>query len=396
MAKALDDVIVLDLTQVLAGPFAVTILADFGADVIQIEPVGGDYGRRLFSTYNKKLMRLDNWNTRRNRRGMSLNLRSQKGKEIFLELVKKADVVVQNFSPGAMERLGLGYDVMKEANPGIIYCAMSGYGQTGPAKDQLAYDGRIQADSGLMSMTGFPENPPVKVGIPVADYAGATYAVIGILLALHYKERTGKGQMVDAAMFDAICKWTVGEIRLVEMSGKDRNGNHHPMVAPSGVYETKDNQYISYGAQTDAQWESFLKLVGKEEFIAEKWDYSTRLQRNDEIEPWAKEWARSKTLEEAMRELTEARLVGNGITRAIELETNPQVLEREMYNVVDDPECGEIKGVVGVTPKLSETPGSIGTAQNIPELSQHTEEILSELLGYSKKEISKLKEEGVV
>ena len=170
MKRPLEDVTVLDLTHVLAGPTAVTILADFGANVIQIEPPGaGDF--RLFNEWDLETRRLTAWSQRRNRRGITLDLRSQKGKEIFLELVKKADVIVQNYSPGAMERLGLGYDILKATNPSIIYCAISGFGQSGPYKDELAYDPIVQAASGLMALTGFPENPPVRAGIQIGDFA---------------------------------------------------------------------------------------------------------------------------------------------------------------------------------------------------------------------------------
>jgi crotonobetainyl-CoA:carnitine CoA-transferase CaiB-like acyl-CoA transferase len=396
MAKALEHVVILDLSQVLAGPFAVTMLADFGADVIQIEPIGGNYNRRLIASRSLETRRLADWCRRRNRRNMTLDMRSRKGKEIFLKLVERADVVVQNFGPGAMERMGLGYETLKAANPGIIYCAMSGYGQTGPYKDRLAYDATIQAGSGIMSMTGFPENPPVRVGPSIADYAGGVYVVIGILLALHYKDKTGKGQMVDAAMLDALCHWTVGEMGWATATGKERLGNRYSMAVPMDIYETKSGQYLLFAVQTDAQWDSFLKLVGKDELIAEKWSFNTRLQRRDEIEPWAREWAKIRSLEEAMKALSEARIVNSGVAKAADLETDPQVLEREMFNVVDDPVCGSLAGVVGVAPKLSETPGSIGTAEGVPELGQHTGEILTKLLGYSKEQVAGLREEGIV
>jgi CoA:oxalate CoA-transferase len=395
MAKALEDIVVLDLTQVLAGPFAVTILADFGADVIQIEPVEGDYNRRLTASRPVETQRLADWTKRRNRRSITLNLRSPKGKDIFLELVKKADVVVQNFSPGTMEKLGLGYDRLRESNPEIIYCAMSGFGQTGPYKDRLAYDSIIQAASGIMSMTGFPDAPPVRVGPNVADYAGAVYAVIGILLALHYKQRTGKGQMIDCAMFDAMCHWTIHEIGGIIATGKERVGNRHPW-AIQDIYETRDGQNLLFAIQTDAQWESFLRLVGKEELIAEKWDFNTRIQRSEEIYPLAIEWAKGKTLEEAIEELTAVRIPNSAIIRAMDLETDRQVLDRQMCNVVEDPVVGAVRGVIGVAPKLSETPGSIDVARGITELSQHTEEILTGLLGYRDEDVAMLKREGVI
>jgi CoA:oxalate CoA-transferase len=396
MAKALEDIVVLDLTQVLAGPFAVTILADFGADVIQIEPVEGDYNRRLTASRPIETQRLADWTKRRNRRSITLNLRSPKGKEIFLKLVKQADVVVQNFSPGTMEKLGLGYDRLRESNPEIIYCAMSGFGQTGPYKDRLAYDPIIQAASGIMSVTGFPENPPVKVGINLADYLGGVYAVIGILLALNYKQRTGKGQMIDCAMFDALCHFTLNETHTGRKMGVERFGNRYP-AAILDVHQTKDGQYLLFTAQTDAQWESFLRLVGKEEIIAEKWDPHTRnIERRDEVEKWASEWARGKTLKEAMSGLAEARLAGAEITKMSALESDPHVLARELLVRVEDPECGKLDGIRGVVPKLSDTPGSVGTAEHVTELGQHSDEILTELLGYSKDEIAKLREEGIV
>jgi CoA:oxalate CoA-transferase len=397
MAKALEKVMVLELTQVLAGPFAVTMLADFGADVIQIElPGGGFYQNRERSGLSVAENRRMSWSKNRNRRSLTLNLRSPKGKEIFLELIKKADVVVQNFSPGTMEKLGLGYDKLTESNPEIIYCAMSGFGQTGPYKDRLAYDPIIQAASGIMSVTGFPENPPVKVGVNLADYVGGVYAVIGILLALHYKQRTGKGQMIDCAMFDAMCHFTLNETHTGRMMGVERFGNRYP-AAILDVHQTKDGQYLLFTAQTDAQWESFLRLIGKEEIIAEKWDPHTRnIERRDEVEKWASEWARGKTLNEAMSELAEARLAGAEITKMSALESDPHVLARELSVQVEDPECGELDGIRGVVPKLSETPGSVGTAEHVTELGQHSEEILTELLGYTKDEIAKLREEGIV
>jgi CoA:oxalate CoA-transferase len=397
MAKALEKVMVLELTQVLAGPFAVTMLADFGADVIQIElPGGGFYQNRERSGLSVAENRRMSWGKNRNRRSLTLNLRSPKGKDIFLKLVKRADMVVQNFSPGTMEKLGLGYDSLRESNPEIIYCAMSGFGQTGPYKDRLAYDPIIQAASGIMSVTGFPENPPVKVGINLADYLGGVYAVIGILLALHYKQRTGKGQMIDCAMFDALCHFTLNETHTGRKMGVERFGNRYP-AAILDVNQTKDGQYLLFTAQTDAQWESFLRLVGKEEIIAEKWDPHTRnIERRDEVEKWASEWARGKTLNEAMGELAEAQLASAEITKMSALESDPHVLARELLVQVEDPECGKLDGVRGVVPKLSGTPGSVGTSEHVTELGQHSEEILSELLGYTKDEIAKLREEGIV
>lgn len=394
MTKVLEDITILDLTQVLAGPFALTMLGDFGANIIQIEPPGGDYGRRLQSSRPLTVQRLGNWNKRRNRKGITLNLRSPKGKDIFLKLVEKADVVVQNFTVGTMDKLGIGYDTMKRVNPNIIYCSMSGFGETGPYKNRRTYDPVIQAASGMMDMTGFPDSPPVRVGPNIADYAGGVYAIIGILLALHYKNRTGKGQMIDCSMFDALCHWTIGEIGAYSM-GKKRYGNQHPW-AILDLFLTKDEQYLLFTIQTDEQWEAFLKLAGKEDTISEKWTYNMRMQKNDLILQWCREWIATKTLEEAKNELDKAKIVNAEIISPQQLPFDPQVLEREMIHIIDDPKYGTIEGVVGVAPKLTETPGSIGDVTGIPDLGQHTEEILSMLLGMSQEDINNLKNEGVL
>lgn len=397
MPSVLEGVIILDLTQVLAGPFAVSLLGDFGADVIQIEPPsGGFYQNRKDSVFSDIDNRRRSWNKRRHRRSLTVNLRTVEGKEIFLALVKKADVVVQNFSPGTMDRMGLGYDVLKQANPGIIYCAISGFGQTGPYKDRLAYDPIIQAASGIMSATGFSDKPPVKVGVNIADYVGAVYAVVGILLALYYKQRTGYGQMIDSSMFDALCHFTLNETKMGQAMGMERFGNRYP-AAILDVHKTADGEYLLFTAQTDTQWENFLKLVGKEHIIAEKWDtYTRNILRRDEVENWASEWVNSKTLDQAINELNNNRLPCATITKMNELENDPHVLARELLVEAEDPEYGILSGIRGIAPKLMETPGSIGTANQVTELGQYNESILKEMLGYTEEKIAGLKETGVI
>jgi CoA:oxalate CoA-transferase len=397
MPSVLEGVVILDLTQVLAGPFAVSLLGDFGAEIVQIEPPkGGFYQNRTQTGLSDIDNKRRSWNKRRHRKSLTLNLRKQEGKDIFLELVKKADVVVQNFSPGAMDRLGLGYEVLKKTNPGIIYCAISGFGQTGPYRERLAYDQIIQAASGIMSVTGFPDNPPVKVGINIADYTGAVYAIIGILLALYHKKNTGQGQMIDSSLFDALCHLTLNEIKTGQMMGMERFGNRYP-AAILDVHQTKDGEYLLFTAQTDAQWESFLKLVGKEQIIAEKWDAHTRnIVRRDEVEHWASEWVKSKNLNEAIHELNDAALPSATIAKMSELEHDRQVINRNLLIEVEDNEFGILDGIRGIVPKLSLTPGSVGTIENVPELGQHTEEILKEVLGYSTERITALKETGVI
>jgi CoA:oxalate CoA-transferase len=396
-SKALDGVVVLDMTQVLAGPFAATLLSDFGADVIMVEPsMGGFYRQRRRPGQSLEDSRRRGWSMQRNRRSFAINLKTQKGKEIFLELVKKADVVVQNFSPGTMDKLGLGYDALSKANPGIIYCAMTGYGSTGPYRDKLAYDSIIQADSGIQSMTGFPDGPPVKVGPSIADYCGGVYAVVGILIALYNRTVTGKGQMIDAGMLDAMCHWTVNEIGFGEREVVERYGNRYP-AAILDAHKTKDDEYVVLTTQTDEMWEILLKLIGKEEIIPEKWDPETRnITRRDEAEGWVSAWAKTKTLDEALKELKDARIPATAVTTRKQLATHPQVLAREILVEVNDPDVGKIGGIRGIAPKLLGTPGMIDMDKVPPELGQHTEEILATMLGYGKEQIAKFKEEQVI
>jgi CoA:oxalate CoA-transferase len=397
--KALEDVVVLDLNQpmLLAGPFATSLLADFGADVILIEPPkGGFYHQRNFTSGPPAENKRRNWGQLRNKKSISINLKSPKGKNIFLDLVKKADVVSQNFSVGTMERLGLGYETLKKVNPGIIYCATSGYGQTGPYSGRRAYDSIIQADSGLMSMTGFPDGPPVKAGPNIADYCAAVYGAIGILIALYHKKITGNGQMIDHGMFDALCHWTVNEIPLGKMTGMERFGNRYPL-AILDAHETKDGQYLVFTAQSDDQWENLLRLIGRDEIITEKWDSFTRnVKRRDDVERWNSVWVKTKTLEEALQELDKIKIPATGVTTRTQLETHPQVLSRELLVEIEDPELGKLSGIRGVVPKLMGTPGEIDMNKPPAELGQHTEEILSSILGFNKEKIISLKEEGII
>jgi crotonobetainyl-CoA:carnitine CoA-transferase CaiB-like acyl-CoA transferase len=392
MKQALSDVKIVDLTQVLAGPFATTILSDFGADIIKVEPPGGDYTWKLVSSRPIQVQKLSAWCKRRNRKSVTLNLTSDKGKEIFLKLVEKADVVVQNFRQPVMDKLGLGYNVLKKANPQVIYCALSGYGQTGPYKERMAYDPTIQAIAGIMSLNGYADKPPVRVGMQLADYCGAVYTVIGILMALHYRKVSGEGQMIDASMFDAMCHWSMGEVGGFLMAGGKRLGNKHPWAVPMDAFLTKDNRYLMFGVQTDAQWRKFLKMVGREDLSG--WTFNDRLNNRDTIEPIAEQWALTKSADEAQELLEKADLPYAKITDILELPEDPQVLIRELVLEVDDPDCGRLPGVIGTVPKLLGTPGSIRGVPPFP--GQHNEEILCDMLGYTRDNINNLKSQGIV
>jgi len=325
-----------------------------------------------------------------------LNLRTQKGKEIFIDLVKKGDVVVENFGPGIMEKLGLGYEILREVNPRIIYCSIKGYGQNGPWKDKVAYDTCIQAAAGLLSTIGYPDRPPVRVGPAICDCLGGLYAALGILIALHVRDTiTGKGQMIDCAMYDATISIFVETIAQSLFDGKSlpRMGNRSIMGSPSGAYKTKDGKLEFIQIQTDAQWKAFLKLIGREDILAQEWSLRKRVEQAEEIDQMTEEWTETKKQQEIEDILNELRIGCAPVIDLVELEKHPQAVAREMFLEIEDM-YGKISGITGVVPKLSDTPG--GVEWGAMPRGAFNEEIYIGLLGYSEETLCKLKEEGVI
>lgn len=396
MVKPLENIRIIDLTQVLAGPFCTQLLSSMGAEDIRIEPPWGAYGSVLYESIPLDVRRRMWGVTQRNKKNITLNLATKKGKEIFIELVKKGDVVVENFGPGVMEKLGLEYQTLKEANPRIIYCSIKGFGQNGPWKDKVAYDTCIQAAAGLLSTIGYPDRPPVRVGPAISDCLGGLYAALGILIALHARDTiTGKGQMIDCAMYDATISIFVETIAHSLFDGKSlpRMGNRSIMASPSGAYETKDGKLEFIQIQTDAQWKDFLKLIGREGILAQEWSLRKRVEQAEEIDKMAEEWTKTKTQQEIEDILNELRIGCAPVIDLVELEKHPQAVAREMFLEIDDM-YGKISGVTGVVPKLSDTPGSVEWGA-MPR-GAFNEEIFIGLLGYSEETLCKLKEEGVI
>ena len=396
MIRPLENVRIIDLTQVLAGPFCTQLLAVMGAEDIRIEPPWGGYSSALFNSIPLDVRRRITGAIQRNKKGITLNLNTEKGKDIFIELVKKGDVVVENFGPGIMEKLGLDYQIVKQANPRIIYCSIKGYGQSGPWKDKVAYDTCIQAASGLMSTTGYPDRPPVRVGPNISDCLGGLYAALGILIALHARDTiTGEGQMIDCAMYDASISILQENIAYSLFNGKplSRMGNRSIMGSPSGAYGTKDGKLEFIQMQTDAQWETFLKLLGREDILTQKWNFRERIERGEEVDKITEEWTRTKTQQEIEDTLNELSIGCAPVIDLVELPKHPQAVAREMLLEVDDM-YGKISGMVGVVLKLSDTPGNV--EWGLMPRGAFNEEIYAGLLGYTEEELIKLKEEGVI
>ena len=393
---ALEGVTVLDLTRVLAGPFASMMMADMGANVIKIEETGkGADERQMGPFLNGESAYYMNLN--RNKKGMTLNLKSPKGKQIFKDLVKKADVVLENYRPGTMEKLGLGYETLKEVNPAIIYAAVSGFGQYGPYTKRPGYDIISQAMSGLMSTTGWPGGAPTRSGTAMGDVLGGLSVTIGILAAIYNRSQTGRGQVVDVALVDSAVASLeiINMIYLVEKRLPQRIGNRYESVYPYDSFQAKDDLVI-IGGGNDKLWSLFAKHIGRPELV-EHPDFARtrdRVKNHVQVRQIVEEWTQTKTVKEIVDELLAAGIPAAPIYGIDQVVADPHIAgAREMFVETVHPKAGPIK-LTGSHIKFSETKTSIRTPS--PALGEHNTDILSSLLGLSALEIQSLKEEGVI
>lgn len=393
--KSLENVVVLDLTRVLAGPYASMMFADFGANVIKIEtPKGGDDSRAFGPFVGKESAYFMSLN--RNKRSMTLNLKEDKAKEIFKEMVKKADVVLENYRPGTMEKLGLGYDVLKEINPKIIYTACSGFGHTGPYSTKPAYDVIVQGMGGIMGITGQEGGEPTRVGASVGDVTAGLFAVIGTLTALYTREVAGIGQKVDVAMLDCQVAILENAIARYATSGVSPQpiGNRHPSITPFEAFKAKDG-YIIIAVGNDRLWSDFCNLIGRPEMIQDERFVTNpkRTENQKAVKAILDTVFPDKTVDEWIEALDKAGIPCGPINSIEQVVNNEQVRARDMIVETDHPVAGKIK-MAGIPIKLSETPGAV--ERPAPLLGQHTEEILSEILGISSEEVAQLKTQNVL
>ena len=395
MKQALENIKVLDLTRVLAGPYATMILADLGADVLKIEmPKTGDDARHFGPYVENESAYFMSLN--RNKRSMTLNLKSEKGKEIFLEMIKAVDVVVENFRPGTMEKLGLDYDYLATINPKLIYAASSGFGHSGPYSKRAAYDAVVQAMGGIMSITGQKDGKPTRVGTSIGDIVAGMFTATGILAALLNRDATGKGQKVDVAMLDCQVAILENAIARYVVTGEvpKPGGNRHPSIVPFETFDTADGE-IMVAAGNNVLWAKLCEAIGTPELVNDERfnENPLRNENYDELRPLLAAAFVKKTTKEWQDILDNAGVPNGPINTVDKVLEDPQVLAREMIVEIEHPVAGKLK-VPGVPIKLSDTPGSIRTPA--PTLGQHTEEILKEFLGYDKETVQKLTEEGVL
>jgi crotonobetainyl-CoA:carnitine CoA-transferase CaiB-like acyl-CoA transferase len=397
MAKALDGIRVLDLTRMYGGPFCTMLLAELGAEVIKVEvPEVGDGVRNLApQTEGRESYPFVILN--RGKKGVTLNLGSEEGRRICRDLAGQSDVLIENFTPGVMEKLGLAYEQLKPDNPRLIYASISGFGQTGPSRDQVAFDTIIQAMGGLISINGHPDSPPTKVGPAIADFLGGVFALIAILAALQHRSGTGRGQRIDVSMQD--CIWAITAIQhlpLLEMTGQEppRLGNRMIEVTPFNVYPAKDG-YIVIAIVTVGQWERLLEVIGREELkeVPEYQSQVDRVQHIDVIDGMVEEWTRQRTVDEMIELLRAVDLPCSPVPTFGQVAGDPQLASREMQVEVDQLISGPLR-VPGTVFKMSETPGD--PAQPAPFVGQHNSEVYTTLLGYDEEAVGKLQREGVI
>ncbi len=385
----LGNVVVLDLTRVLAGPFATSILADFGASIIKIEPPEGDDARGygpFIGEESRYFMGLN-----RGKQSMTLNLKSSEGQAILKKMVQHADVLVENYRPGVMDKFGLSYETLKEINPKLIYAACSGFGQTGPYRNKSAYDITIQGIGGIMSVTGQENGEPTRVGIPFGDVLPGLYLANGILLALYHRQQTGKGQMVDVSMLDcqvAVMDSHIGKYFSTGIVQKPI-GNRHPTVTPLESFKTQDG-YVIAAVGNEKTWEKFCTLLNVSHLLTDERFLTNNLRTKyrDELKKPLAEVFLTKASAEWIKLLEETGIpcgIINTIDKVVEDE---QVLARDMIVEVNHAVAGKVK-MAGVPIKLSETPGTIQTAS--PLLGAHTNEILQQYFKMDSKKIDELR-----
>ena len=396
MIKALGDITVIDLTRVLAGPYATMLLADLGARVIHVEiPGTGDDSRGFGPYINGESCYFTGIN--RNKEGLTLNMKTEKGKEILKKLIMEADVVVENFKPGAMERLGFGYDDIVKWKPDIIYAACSGYGHTGPYASLPAYDIIVQAMGGLMGITSNVENgEPTRVGASIGDILAGIFTTVGILTAIHHKDKTGDGQKVDVGMLDCQVAILENAINRYFITGETPRpvGNRHPSITPFEAFKCAGDEYVILAAGNDKLWANFCNLVNRSDLIDDP-RFKTnalRTENHSELKPICTEILSAKTSAEWVKLFTENDIPCTTINSVDKVVANPQVLARDMIVEVEHPLVGAQK-LAGIPIKFSKTPGSI--YKPAPMLGEDNERILKEL-GFSDEEIKSFETDGVI
>ena len=393
----LEGVTVIDIGQIYLGPYAGFILAKAGADVIKVEPPSGEPARTRVAVGKGGLIPLAMLNS--NKRGVTLNLKTVRGAQLLKEMARRSDILLENYAPGVMDAFGLSFSVLHEINPRLIYASGTGYGLSGPDRDRLAMDVTIQAASGVMSVTGFPDGPPLKAGIAVADFMGGIHLYAAIVTALYERERTGIGRLVEVAMQDAIYPAFASNLGMkYNLGGKvpPRAGNRHGglSMAPYNVFAATDG-HVALACVVENHWSKLLEVTGREDLKSDPrfLTNAKRVENMDEtdavVEAWTKNLSKSEIIEITRRN----RIPSAPVRDLVEVMEDPHMHERGMLEWIDHPELGHI--VVPATPLRLHGAPTVPTVPS-PSLGQHNKEIYGDWLGLSDSEISDLKTNGVI
>ena len=394
--KALEGVRVLDLTRALAGPFCTLMLGDYGADVIKIElPGAGDdtrhWGPPFIGEESAYFLSIN-----RNKRSLTLNFKEEQAREIFLKLVAQSDVVVENFTPGVMTRFGLEYATVKQANPNIIYCSISGFGQDGPYQSRPAYDQIMQGISGLMSLTGELGGEPQKVGVAVTDIGSGMWAAFAVLSALHHRTQHGEGQYIDISMLDAQIAWLTYQAGYYFAYDRppQRLGAAHPTLVPYQAFMCQDGKYLNVAVGSERLWDRFCQAVKRED-LKDRPEFANngvRVENRATLVPLLQEFFLTRPADDWVTDLQQHNVPAGPINDLADVFSDPQVLHREMLLEMPHPTLGAIKQT-GLPIKFSRTPG--GLDRPPPLLGEHNGQILKDL-GYSDTQIAELAEKSVI
>ncbi|CVK20833.1 CaiB/BaiF CoA transferase family protein [Sporomusa sphaeroides] len=391
--KALEGLKVLDLTHAYNGPFCTALLADNGAEVIKIEPLCGDQVRN-WGPIDKNSGESGYFAfLNRNKKGVTLNLKAEEGKELFFKMVKAADVVVENYRVGVTKKLGIDYESLRAMNPRIVYASGSGFGQYGPLSHRAAYDVVAQSMGGMVNITGFPDSPPTKVGPSIADSATGVHLCLGIMMALYNRERTGEGQYVDVAMLDTVFSLLENAVVRTTMAGEipERQGNSANDIAPFDIYQATDG-YIAIGVGSDKLFEQFCKAIGMPE-LAHNPLYLTNILRiknyKSSLQGIIQAWVGSRSKDAVEKILEEAGVPCGPVLNMQESIDHPQIIAREMIVDIKHPIIGDMR-IPGCPIKFSRTPGKV--EMPAPLLGQHNKEIF----GLTDEQSDMYKKKGII
>lgn len=410
MAKILEGVRILDLTQYLSGPFCTQLLAGMGAEVIKVEPPGKGAAERsstpFAGTQGVSIRRqtagdqsLSSLKRNRDKESVTLNLKAPEGKEILLSLVGKSDIVIENFRPGTLGKLGLAYDVLKKANPGIIFCSLNGFGQIDAYKNLPAFDIVVQAMCGIMSVNGESDGPPIRTSIAISDIAAGMYSCVGILAALHYRSRTGAGQRIDVSMMEGALSFLMDEAPdfWATQGLPFRNGSRVTRLTPFNCYRAKDGEYV-IASGTDAHWQTILSVMGRED-IAENTRYkegSQRAKNCDEVDGIINAWSENLLTEDVVDALQKAGIPCAKVKTIPEAYNDPELIRSGSVIPVKHPEAGDITDVKSWEFPIHFSQDPVRFSRPAPALGEHNAKIYGGLLGFNPAELHKLMEKGII